>query len=176
MSKESWDQFFLRMCDIVSEKSKDTSTKVGCVIVGPDNEVRTVGFNGFPRGVDDSCPFVPDYKVYGNGSTQDPAGIARYERVAPRYERPLKYKWTEHAERNAIYNAARCGIVLKGCTIYFTSVPLPFPCCSDCARAIIQSGIIRVVFRNGEIPDRWKEDCAIAIEMLSEAGITIDKA
>jgi dCMP deaminase len=72
----SWDQYFMSMAYLVSMKSKDKSTKVGCVIVGPDNEVVSTGYNSFPRLLNDN--------------------------VAARSERPLKYMFIEHAERNAI--------------------------------------------------------------------------
>jgi len=45
---ETWDQYFLRMASLVASRSKDRSSKVGAVVVGPDNEVRSVGYNGFP--------------------------------------------------------------------------------------------------------------------------------
>ena len=88
----NWDERFLRLALHISEWSKDPTTRVGCVIVGPSNEVRSIGFNGFPRGVNDDDP--------------------------SRYDRPAKYMWTEHAERNAIYNAARIGVALENCRMY----------------------------------------------------------
>ena len=115
-----WDDYFFSIADKVKEKSKDRSTKVGCVIVGPQHEIRTTGFNGFCRGVDDD--------------------------IDSRHERPEKYLWTEHAERNAIYNAARNGIVTESCSIYIVASK-PVGVCSDCARAIIQSGIKSVHLR-----------------------------
>ena len=59
--------------------------------------------------------------------------------------RPEKYKWIEHAERNAVYNAARMGAALAGCTAYLNWEPSP---CSDCCRAFIQAGITTVVGPN----------------------------
>ncbi len=138
----NWDKYFINICNAVKEKSKDNSTKVGSVIVGPDNEVISVGYNGFPRGIDDD--------------------------VKERYERPLKYVYFEHSERNAIYNAARIGVSTKNCKIYLTLSP-----CADCARAIIQSGIKEVILQTKEIPERWKDNCNIATEMLSEAGVAV---
>ena len=134
------------MCDLVAEKSKDPSTKVGAVIVGKNNEVVSTGFNGFPRGFKDKD--VPE-----------------------RYERPLKYDLTEHAERNAIYNAARIGSRLDECKIYVNSLPP----CTDCARGIIQSGIKEVVIVDKDIPERWRNNCAEAINMLEECGVNIRK-
>ena len=136
---ERWDAFFFSLCDQIAKMSKDESTKLGCVIVGPDREIRATGFNSFPRGIDDG--------------------------VSERQERPLKYKFIEHAERNAIYNAARVGVGLKGCVLYCQWHP-----CSDCARAIIQSGIVEVVMREA-IEDRWVDDMLAARAMLDEAGV-----
>jgi dCMP deaminase len=93
----NWHQYFLTLCETISQKSKDPTTKVGAVIVGPTNEVRSTGYNGFPRGVDDS-------KMY-------------------RYERPAKYVWTCHAEINAICAAAKVGTTLGGCLLYCSLPP-----------------------------------------------------
>ena len=93
--------------------------KVGCVIVGDDNAVLSMGFNGFPRGVD--------------------------EKSKARWKRPEKYHWVEHAERNAIYNAARHGINLNGARVYLNYEPKP---CADCTRALIQAGIKEIIGPN----------------------------
>lgn len=140
-----WDSRFLGLARHVSSWSKDQSTKTGSVIVGPDKEIRSVGFNGFPRGCNDD--------------------------VAERHDRSAKYSFTEHAERNAIYNAARLGVPLKGCTIYMVWYP-----CADCARAIIQAGITRMVCMPSEhardkTSDGWAFESATA--MLNEAGVEI---
>lgn len=110
MSSLKWNEYHFNLSKVVATKSKDRSTQVGCVIVGKDQEIRTTGFNGFPRGFNDD--------------------------VDTRHDRPEKYIWTEHAERNAIYNAAKVGVPLHGCTAYVTMFP-----CPDCARALIQAGI-----------------------------------
>lgn len=91
-----WDQRFLALATHIADWSKDPSTKVGCVVVGPDMEIRSTGFNGFPRGVADD------------------------ERL---HDRDLKYPIICHAEENAIMNAARIGTPLKGCTAYVTWPP-----------------------------------------------------
>lgn len=137
-----WDKRFLNLAKHVAEWSKDRSTGVGAVIVDPKTRtVVSLGYNGFPRGIDDD--------------------------VEERHERPKKYLWTEHAERNAIYQASRS---LRGCTLY---TPL-FPC-ADCARAIIQSGITRVVTvrPEDEYIERWGEQFSVAQEMFSEVSIDI---
>ena len=108
----NWDELFVKMAHLVSAKSKDPSTKVGCVIVGEGNAVLAVGFNGFPRGVDET----------------DPA----------RWERPVKYDFVAHAEANCVFNAARHGIKLAGATAYLNWEPTP---CVECTKALIQAGI-----------------------------------
>jgi len=137
-----WDEYFLKIAEVVALKSKDQSTKNGAVIVGPEHEIRSTGYNGFPRGLD-------DYDL-------------------EKQKRPLKYKYFEHAERNAIYNAARFGACVKECTMYCT-----WPPCTDCARAIIQSGIT-VFVTNVSIlscPQRWHNDFVMAVNMLRECSI-----
>jgi dCMP deaminase len=135
-----WMSRWLNMCDLVATWSKDRSTRLGAVIVDERNVVLSLGWNGFPRGIDDF--------------------------VDSRHARPAKYSWTEHAERNAIYNAASKGINIQGSTLYTQSLP-----CPDCARAIIQSGISRVVVRDTTLNDRWAESQRLSLEMLEEAGV-----
>lgn len=144
--EDKWDKYFLRMSELVASKSKDPSTKSGCVIVGPEHEVRSTGFNGFPMGVNDD--------------------------IKERYERPVKYSYAEHCERNAIYLAARNGISLKGCTLYVNWHP-----CVDCARAMIQAGIIRVVYlpTSDELYERWGKDFEIAETMWREARVSFEE-
>lgn len=141
MSK--WDVYFMRMAEHAASLSKDESTRVGCVIVGQDRNVLSTGFNGMPMGVNDDVP--------------------------ARHERPAKYKYFEHAERNAIYLAARAGTALKGATAYIH----PWPPCPDCARALIQAGIKEIVVPGSPVPSRWLEDMRVAQEMLREAGVNL---
>lgn len=110
----NWHEYFLKMARFVATKSKDKSTKCGCVIVGEDNQVLSTGYNGFTRGTE-----------YDDTTKE---------------EKPEKYYWFEHSERNAIYNAASHGIALKNATAYITAPP-----CHDCARGLVQSGIKRVI-------------------------------
>lgn len=148
--RQSWDHYFMDMCRFIAGRSKDSSTKVGSVIVGPDREVRSTGYNGFARGINDSIKY--------------------------RNERPVKYLWTAHAEENAITNAARMGTALKGCTLYVAVMKpgIALPPCSTCARLIIQSGIQRVVYeQSDDIPERWKENMETSIEMMKEAKLEL---
>lgn len=181
----SWDKYFIDMAAFVAQKSKDRSRKVGAVIVGPDNEVRSTGFNGFPRAVYEN--FTDDEsKFFGVNyiSERGPEYHSREEQInqnaniKSRHERPAKYKWTEHAERNAIYNAARIGISLNGCRLYLNFEPIP---CSDCARGIIQSGIVSVIGPNISFTSKtleqnqmnWDDDFKVTKQMFSEAQISM---
>lgn len=147
---QGWDDYFLQMAEFVAQKSKDDSTQVGCVITNESQAVVSTGYNGFPRGV--------------------------REDVDLRHARPEKYFWNEHAERNALYNAARMGSRTEGCTAYLAGIPR-IPVCVDCARGLIQAGISRVVvllpLPEAPIWDRWAESWARAAEMMQEAGLEI---
>lgn len=141
----SWDAYFAGLLVHVAVKSKDPHTQIGAVIVGPDREIRSTGYNSFPRGLNDS--------------------------VQERLQRPEKYFWMEHAERNAIYNAARCGTQLKGCTLYVNSVP-----CIDCARGIVQAGIAELVVcdsSDAEHKSRWQESYKRTEILLEECGVHV---
>ena len=156
-SQERWDEYFCRMMILVASKSKDPNTQHGCVIVGPSHEIRSTGFNGMPRGIHEEPPCFakPDKKE-----------------IQKRYERPTKYLYFEHSERNAIYNAARTGIALEGCTLYVTGTP-----CVDCARGIIQVGINRVVVYDTSddgFKERWKDAIVVTEQLFKEAGVKLD--
>ena len=142
--KQKWDRRFLELADHVAAWTEDRNIAVGAVIVGPDLEVRATGYNGLARGIkadDDS----------------------RFDR-----ESGEKFFWFEHAERNAIYNAARIGTPLDGCTIYINRFP-----CSDCARAIIQCGIVQrlSVPEKPAFDGKLDHSFDVSETMLAEAGI-----
>lgn len=143
----TWDEYFVGLLDGIRRKSKDKHTQHGCIIVGPNHEIRSTGYNSFPRGIDDNVP--------------------------ERFERPEKYLWMEHSERNAIFNAARVGVPLDGCTLYVSGIP-----CIDCCRAIIQCGI-KTIKISKELKEKWislkynDEMNAKCITMLNEAGINL---
>ncbi|NWF85210.1 MAG: dCMP deaminase family protein [Bryobacteraceae bacterium] len=145
-SVPDWDRYFLEICRVVAVRSKDPSTKVGCVIVGPAHEIRSTGYNSLPRHIRDDKP--------------------------ERFERPAKYLWIEHAERNAIYNAARAGTPLEGCSLYADLMP-----CMDCARAIVQAGIVEVVVDETRYQQysgpMYSEQFAKVLELFGEAGVRI---
>lgn len=134
---------YLGLAGAVSVFSKDPNTHVGAVIVADDGSVRAMGYNGAPRG----CSADED----------------------SRRERPEKYFWMEHAERNAIYNAARCGTPIENCTLVVTHPP-----CMDCARAIVQAGIKHVIWNipNLEFSARWKEHEERVTRLFNECNVT----
>ena len=141
-----WDLRFIDLARHISEWSKDPSTKVGCVIVGEDREIRSTGFNGFPRGIDDTLERLED--------------------------RNQKYPMICHAEENAIMHAARIGVSLKGTMAYVTWPPCS-RCTRSLIQAGVSEVVYP---SNVQIPDRWQSDFEIASEMMSEAGIIVRKA
>ncbi|PKK88698.1 MAG: CMP deaminase [Candidatus Wallbacteria bacterium HGW-Wallbacteria-1] len=138
-----WDKRFIELTRHISSWSKDRSIGTCAIIADDDHRIISTGFNGFPSGANDE--------------------------IEDRFERPKKYLFTEHAERNAIYNAARVGISTRGCTMYLMWFP-----CADCARAIIQSGIkCLVCFPPDYSSEKWGLHFRAAREMLDECGVTI---
>ena len=140
-----WDHRFIELANHIAQWSKDPSTKVGCVIVGEDREIRSTGFNGFPRGIDD------DEERLNN--------------------RDLKYPLICHAEENAIMHAARIGVSLKGSTAYVTWPPCS-RCARSLIQAGISEVIY---YDNIEIPERWLNDFNTSTAMFEEAGVAIRK-
>lgn len=141
----SWAQRFMELAEYVGEWSHDPGRGVGAIIVAGDGSKRvlSMGYNDFPQKINDHIP--------------------------ARREKPAKYDYTEHAERNAIYSAARYGINISGATMYAAWFP-----CHECARAIIQSGIKEIVTREPEFDnDNYGRSFKISLEMMKEAGVRI---
>ena len=138
---------YLAIATAISAMSKDQSTQVGALVIGKGGEFIASGWNGAPRG----C-------------AADTSGDARRLR-------PEKYFWFSHAEANAIVNAARVGTPLFGSTLVVTHFP-----CMDCARAIVQAGIVRVITPKiqGEFYERWFEHIDRAITLFAECDIEIE--
>jgi dCMP deaminase len=140
MNKHEW---YLTLAHAVSLKSKDPSTKVGCILIDPKRgDLLTQGYNGFPRN-------WPDETI----NTM---------------ERAEKYALIIHAEENAIANAAARSTALNGSIAYITHHP-----CSDCTKLIIQAGISEVHFvvPEPELRKRWKESFDLAIKMFDTVGV-----
>ena len=121
----SWDEYFMGMAVLSALRSKDPNTKVGAVIVSPDNKVISIGYNGMPRQIDE------EKLSWNRGEGLD-----------------SKYLYVCHAEFNAILNT-QMGGTLKGATLYVTLFP-----CNECAKAVIQTGIKEIVYLNDKYADQ----------------------
>ena len=140
----SWDEYFMAIAEVVKLRSKDPNTKVGACIV-KDNKILSTGYNGFPRGCDD------DKYPWGKGNEN---------------EVDNKYFYVVHAELNAILNSTQS---VKDSTIYVTLYP-----CNECAKAIIQSGIKKVIYKNINLSTEEKK-CKIQHtgQMFTDAGVEV---
>ena len=140
----NWDAHWMGLARYVANsKSKDRSRKVAAVIVNNDNVDVATGWNGFPRGINDD--------------------------VEERHQRPAKYRYSVHAEMNAITNSARTGRSTYGCKMYQTLYP-----CSNCTLALIQAGIKEVITIEPDWNDAtYIDDYKISKELLEEAGIKV---
>ena len=120
----NWEQYFMGIADLSAERSKDPNTRVGACIVSSDNKILSIGYNGFPIGCSDD-----EISWEREGDFED-----------------TKYPYVCHAELNAILNYT--GSTLKGSKIYVNLFP-----CNECAKAIIQSGIKEVIYKENKYPD-----------------------
>lgn len=146
MITDKWQKRYIEAAKMVATWSLDPSRKIGAVIIGDKGQIKSQGYNGFPRGIKD----LPE----------------RYE------DRQTKYKYVCHAEANAVYNALHNGTSVLGDTIYVTGLPV----CHECAKAIIQVGIKKVVY-DTDIEDGvgWQESCLMALSMFDECGVEYEK-
>jgi len=136
----SWDEYFMAVAVLSSMRSKDPNTQVGACIVNKDKKIVGTGYNGFPIGCsDDSLPWDR------SGDTLN-----------------TKYPYVCHAELNAILNSISRD--LSGCTLYVALFP-----CNECAKAIIQSGIRKIVYKENKYPD--SDSVRASMRMLDAAGV-----
>ncbi len=140
---DKWNVRFMQMAQMISGWSKDNSTKVGCVIVSPEKAILSMGYNGFPRGVDDT----PQY----------------------RQERPTKYEFVVHAEENALLNAGRNGTRLSGGILYVTMPPCT-RCAGSIIQSGIKEVIYLEPAEEKKIPG-WRDNLKYSFEMFAEAGV-----
>ncbi len=140
---DKWDLRFIELAKHIATWSKDPSTQVGCVVVGEDREIRSTGFNGLPRGIEDTA-----------------------ERLS---NRELKYPLICHAEENAIMHAARIGVSLKGCSAYVTWPPCT-RCARSLVQAGIREVIYPALL---DIPERWQADFELSLGLLREARVIL---
>lgn len=147
---DKWDRRFLDLAEHISCWSKDPRTKVGAVAVSDEKQILSIGWNGFPRSIEDNT-----------------------ERLS---NRDTKNSIMVHAEMNCIYNATHNGISLKDATIYVSGTN-GIPVCSECAKGIIQVGIKRIVmpYANPDVHDYWQKSAWLSRTLCREANITIDQ-
>lgn len=136
----NWDQYFMGVAKLSAYRSKDPNTQVGACIVNQENKIVGVGYNGLPWGCEDN---------------EFPWSV----REGELYD--TKYPYVVHAELNAILNSTG---LLKGCRIYVSLFP-----CHECVKAIIQSGISRIVYEDDKY-NGTQSDMA-AKRMLHAAGV-----
>jgi dCMP deaminase len=143
MKQEKVNQYFGLAKHLADNFSKD-GTKVGAIFLAPDShQILSMGYNGMPRGFN--------------------------EKNETRWERPQKYFYVEHAERNAIYNACRHGTPLENSIAVVTMFP-----CADCMRALIQSGVKEIITVKPDMEDtRWGNHFQASLEMCQECGIEL---
>ncbi len=138
----TWDEYFMGIAVLSSMRSKDPNTQVGACIVNPEKKIVGVGYNGFPIGCsDDELP---------------------WEREGEWIE--TKYPYVCHAELNAILNSSLPS--LKGATLYVALFP-----CNECAKAIIQVGIKKVVYLSNKYKDT--DATRASVKMLEAAGVEL---
>lgn len=135
---------YLEIANATARLSKDASTKVGAIIVGVDNEVRSLGYNGAPRG----CSADED----------------------SRSDRPEKYFWFSHAELNAITNAARVGIPLNGCSLIVTHPPC-MDCARAIVQSGIQQ--VFSPTPSSDFQERWAEHMSRSARLFQECGVEV---
>jgi len=141
-----WNTLFMNMVYLVAMKSKDERAHIGAVIVGPDKEVRSTGYNSFPRGIDDG--------------------------VRERQKSPEKFHWFAHAEANAIFNAARVGVPLKDCTLYTNGVPCT-ACVHGVINSGITEVVVDKTWDEGSDEGKWGPMAERTREMFQESGVKL---
>jgi dCMP deaminase len=141
---EKWDKRFLKLAHEVASWSKDKSTRVGAIIVDEYKIVRSVGYNGIPRNLNDN--------------------------LEHRNNRPLKYKYFSHAEENCLSNMNIVGISSLNCTMYVTMCPCS-SCSRNIIQSGIKEVVY--LNTSDHCIHRWEDDAKISLEMLNEAGILV---
>ena len=144
VKRPGWDEYFIKIADLVATRSNCESRKVGAVIT-VDNQIVSTGYNGAPKGLHhcvDAGGCLRKLNKIESGTRQE---ICR----------------AVHAEQNAIISAAVKGVSIKGGTIYTNTYP-----CSICTRMLINAEIKRFVY-DSDYSD------PLSKEMLEESGIEV---
>ena len=143
IKRPDWDEYFMKIAELVSTRSTCLRRKVGAVIV-KEKRILATGYNGAPTGLK-HC---------------DETGCLREKLKVPSGERHELCRGL-HAEQNAIIQAAYYGVPIKGSILYVTCHP-----CSVCAKMIINAGIKEVVIKEG-YPDKMAE------KFLKESNVKV---
>ncbi|KAK9797790.1 hypothetical protein WJX73_004903 [Symbiochloris irregularis] len=120
----TWEEYFMAVACLSAQRSKDPNKQVGACIVSQDNIILGIGYNGFPRGCSDTK--LPWSKLSPQGNLLE-----------------TKYPYVCHAELNAVLN--KNAATLRGARLFVTMFP-----CNECAKLLIQAGILEVVYREGK--------------------------
>lgn len=138
----SWDVYFMAIAKLSAMRSKDSSTQVGACIVGSDNRILSIGYNGAPNGwEDDNFPWAREGEPL-----------------------EIKYPYVVHAERNAILNYRGSRKDMEGAKIYVDLFP-----CNECAKEIIQSGIKEVIYLSDKYAET--EAIIASKRLFNECGV-----
>ena len=138
MTQERLDKYYIKVAQVCAKNSYAIKLKVGAIIV-KDNQIISDGFNGTPSGFENKCE---TFNIDGDLCT---------------------FPYVLHAESNAILKCAKYGKSTKDSTLYITHAP-----CIDCAKLIIQAGIIRIVY----LEDYKNSD---GINLLKKVDIKVEK-
>lgn len=155
----SWDKYFHSICEAVASKSPCLSRKIGAILV-KDHSIVSTGFNGPSRGIPHCghSRILKDYELSGafNMKSYHPS---RVDKECPRkilgYESGthMELCTAQHAEENAVSNAARLGVSILNTTLYMNSI-IP---CKNCYGTLINAGIIEIVVDKAEVYDRYTQ-------------------
>lgn len=141
---QKWHRRWLQLARHISTFSKDPSTKVGAVIIDKNNKLVSIGYNGFPKDVEDTTERYLDKKI--------------------------KYSMIVHAEQNAILNT---NVDLQDCTLYVYPTLMKGACCNECAKSVATKGIKNVVYYKTEPNERWTDQGKTTLTMFAESNVKI---
>lgn len=141
---DDWNIFFMQQAQLMSTRSKDPSTKVGCIIVSPQRVVVSEGYNGFPRGIADTPERLND--------------------------RTQKYPRVVHGEANAVINAGRNGTKIEDGILFVTAPPCP-NCAKMIVQAGIREVLYIDLDASKKSIPGWRDELDISFDMFDEAGI-----
>ncbi len=144
MGRPSWDEYFMKITELVATRATCLRRKVGAILVR-NKRILTTGYNGPPSGI---------------RHCEERGGCIRDELKIPSGER-MELSRAIHAEQNAIIQAAKMGISIQDSTLYVTTHP-----CFTCAKMLINAGVKKIIYKEG-YPDTFAKD------ILKEAGVEV---